>query len=189
MFRNAEAPRSIDEWTNNSSTPLTHWHITHFPGDQSYSCIGLTFPHVAFDGLGIAAVIHAVESELLGQAWRIPEPLHPGYNENMLVASVKRAFLDHPEVGKQKHYISAGLVGQWWILLFSLWSYWQTLWINAKHRMLIIPPVALLNLVDDTRQILVETTKDSDIHLSKGDIITAFLFKVRRCVTVEYVIG
>ncbi|KJA13412.1 hypothetical protein HYPSUDRAFT_1078965 [Hypholoma sublateritium FD-334 SS-4] len=178
IFRHAQAPRSIDEWINNSSTPLTHWHVTHFPGDQPYSCIGLTFPHVAFDGLGIAAVIHAVEAELLGQEWRVPTPLHPGNNENLILASIKQASLDHPDVGRQKEYISTGLVGIWWILSFLLWSHWQIFWKNSKCRMLIIPPTALQNLIDDTRQNLVETTNlDSSIHLSKGDIITAFLFK------------
>ena len=185
MFKHPKAPSYLDEWINDSSIPLTHWHVTYFPGDQPYSCIGLTFPHVVFDGLGIAAVIHAVESELLGQEWRVTEPLNPGYNENLLVASLKKEYLNHPEVGQQKRYNSAGIVEKWWSLSFSLWSYWQAFWKNVKPRMLSIPTVALRNLVDDTKQNLVEKKKDSDIHLSKGDIISAFLFKVRRFVTLR----
>ncbi|KAF6745628.1 hypothetical protein DFP72DRAFT_1091289 [Ephemerocybe angulata] len=60
------------------SLPLTHWHVTRFPkkGEES-SCIGMTYSHGVFDGLGSTFIVRALEVELAGREWDVPGPAMP----------------------------------------------------------------------------------------------------------------
>ena len=50
----------------------------------------MTFPHVVFDGCGIATVLRIIQAELSGKAWEVPFPIFEGDNRNLL----EDAFLD-----------------------------------------------------------------------------------------------
>ncbi|KAF8956400.1 hypothetical protein BDZ97DRAFT_1671698 [Flammula alnicola] len=181
LLMDAEAPRATEAFINGAH-PITCWHVTHFndpEGNQSYSCIGVTFPHAVFDGLGMSSVVHAVEAELLGKAWPSPAALHSGLNENPLSVMLKKAALERPEYANKEVYSVTGLVGFWWILVFSVWSYWQMIWHGSGEKMLLIPRQAMDKLVEDTRQGLVD--EGGDVRLSTGDVLAAFLFKTIFC--------
>jgi hypothetical protein len=191
LFKNPDTPRTVNGWTEDASAPLLNWHVTHFPGrdggEASYSCIGLTFPHAAFDGMGIASVVHAVEAELLGNKWSIPAALKPGPNKNTLANSLENAIQQRAEAVDNAKYTAVGIIGFWWILCYSAWTYWQSVWHHSQDRILIVPAEAVQRLVENTRHELAETKGDDMVRLSKGDVIASFLFKVRRYLSPSFV--
>ncbi|KAF8956655.1 hypothetical protein BDZ97DRAFT_1671310 [Flammula alnicola] len=183
LFTDAETPRTTEAFIDNV-LPITHWHVTYFnasDGSQSYSCIGVTFPHAVFDGLGIASVVHALEAELLGKEWSAPATLHNGLNENPLSILLDKATLERRENWKREEYSAAGLVGFWWILVFAAWSYWQVIWHGAGEKILLIPRQVIDKLVEDARQGVVGEGGDTNTRLSRGDVLAAFLFKTIFC--------
>jgi len=120
LFKHPQAPFKATQWIT-AKEPLLHWHITHFKHDEvSYSCIGLTFPHVVFDGLGIASVIHALEAELLNKPCpSSPLPIHPGVNRNLLETSLDAAAEERNgrNFYAEQSYYCIALVNFWWLLI------------------------------------------------------------------------
>ncbi|KAI5477317.1 transcription factor Mbp1 [Pseudohyphozyma bogoriensis] len=53
-----------------SSTPLISIHATVF---TDCICLGVTYPHGVFDGVGIGHVLKALGAELHGREWAVPE--------------------------------------------------------------------------------------------------------------------
>jgi len=180
LFKHPQAPFKAAQWIT-AKEPLLHWHITHFKHDEvSYSCIGLTFPHVVFDGLGIASVIHALEAELLNKPWpSSPLPIHPGVNRNLLETSLDAAAEERNgrNFYAEQSYYCIALINFWWLLIYSIWSSWQRYWHLSRKQILLFPPKAFAKLVKDTREQASMAGKD-DIHLTRGDILAAFLLKV-----------
>lgn len=179
LFMDSTAPHNPHHWTD-KDIPLTYWHLTYFKADGlEYTCIGVTFPHGLFDGMGIAAVIHALESESLGRAWSIPPSLKPGINENKM-----QSFIDGTENKMQEEgtslpvdYRATSIIGLWFIVTFLWWHFWQKVWHKAQSRMILMPPQAYEKLVRDAREAITQEGK-TDVRLSTGDVITAWAYKV-----------
>ncbi|KAF9474074.1 hypothetical protein BDN70DRAFT_936933 [Pholiota conissans] len=180
LFKHSDTPRNIDDWLK-SSTPLLNWHITHFPaaeGGESYSCIGVTFPHVVFDGMGVASVVHAVEAELSGNEWLAPAlVLRPGLNKNPVLVELDKSIQKRIKMIDNVECTAVGLISFWWIICFSAWSYWQSTWHQSRDRIIVMPAAAVKKLVEDARRESSEATGDDTIQLSRGDVIAGFLFK------------
>jgi len=180
LFQHPQAPTKHSEWIP-QKLPLLYWHVTYFQGaagEKSYSCIGLLFSHMLFDGLGIAAVVHAVEAELLGKPWSPPPPLSPGLNANALEAAMDKAANQRGgrEVFADQVYEGLIPMNTWWMMYFLGWCLWMAVWHGAKNRIVLFPPKALDKLVRDMRA---EAAKsDAETKLTKGDIVAAFLLKV-----------
>ena len=179
LFMHPNAPKSPSAWITNK-LPLTLWNLTYLTkGDQKYTCIGVTFPHGLFDGMGIASVIHALEAESLNKSWTGPPPLHIGHNENHLQVFLDRT--DH-ELSKRKDavpndYRAVSVYGLWLIITFFLWNLWQDKWHKAHPRLILLPAQAYERLVNDARAAIAREGK-TDVRLSTGDVLTAWLFKV-----------
>ena len=179
LFMDSTAPHNPHHWTD-KDIPLTYWHLTYFKADGlEYTCIGVTFPHGLFDGMGIAAVIHALESESLGRAWSIPPSLKPGINENKM-----QSFIDGTENKMQEEgtslpvdYRATSIIGLWFIVTFLWWHFWQKVWHKVQSRMILMPPQAYEKLVRDAREAITQEGK-TDVRLSTGDVITAWAYKV-----------
>ncbi|KAF8959163.1 hypothetical protein BDZ97DRAFT_1667587 [Flammula alnicola] len=174
LFMHSTAPRAPGAWVS-KQLPLTYWHLTYFKQRGcEYTCIGVTFPHGLFDGMGIAAVVHALEAETLGRPWAIPPTLHAGRNENQM-----QSFLDRMQENVKKlpaNYRAASVVGLWFIITFMAWHLWQQLWHKARSRLILVPAKAYEKLVRDAREAMVREGK-KDVRLSTGDVLTAWLYK------------
>ncbi|KAF8158461.1 hypothetical protein B0H34DRAFT_656837 [Crassisporium funariophilum] len=174
LFRDKQSPSTTNEWIV-KKLPIICWHVTYFTeGDSSYSCIGLSFPHVVFDGLGIASVIHAVVAELLNKPWVAPPSL---FKENLLQVTLAKAEDKMRAIDlTQPDYISIGAADVWFIIYYIAWHCWQQVWNKSTSRMLRLPSTAVAKLVEDTRKALPEAQNNS-IRITRGDILAAWLFK------------
>ena len=178
LFMDPTAPHNPHHWTD-KDIPLMYWHLTYFKAKGfEYTCIGVTFPHGLFDGMGIAAVIHALEAESLGRAWSIPPSLEPGINKNKM-----QSFIDANKNKMQEEgtplpvdYRATSIIGLWFIVTFLWWHFWQKVWHKAQSRMILIPPHAYEKLVCDAREAMTREGK-TDVRLSTGDVITAWAYK------------
>ena len=179
LFLDPSAPQTPDLWDKNQ-LPLTYWHLTYFkqPG-QEYTCIGVTFPHGLLDGMGIAAVVHALESETLGRPWAAPAPLIPGENENKMQSFLDMTALTTKADGEplKKNYHAVSIVGIWFILNFLLWHIWQQVWHKSRRRLVLLPPKVYEKLVCDAREAMAREGK-ADVRLSTGDVLAAWILKV-----------
>ncbi|KAF8900296.1 hypothetical protein CPB84DRAFT_1779309 [Gymnopilus junonius] len=175
LFLDPSAPNTPDHWHKNQ-LPLTYWHLTYFkqPG-QEYTCIGVTFPHGLLDGMGIAAVVHALESETLGRPWSVPPALTTGENENKLQLFLDRTSMEVKNRSKNDYH-AVSIIGIWFILNFVLWHLWQQLWHKAHRRLILLPPKVYGKLVDDARNAMARDGK-VDFRLSTGDVLAAWIFK------------
>lgn len=136
--------------------------------------------------MGIASVVHALESEMLRREWQTPAPLHEGLNPNPLHRALDAVSLQDPsspdsdaDVHSPSMYrgISAASIGT--IIFFTLWLLWQQWWPGAEGRIVVLPAAAYTALVDQTRKELeADSGRMADIRLSTGDILTAWFFKV-----------
>jgi len=145
----------------------------------SYSWIGVTFPHVVFDGCGIATVLRILQAELSGKPWEAPFPIVEGPDKRNLL---ENAFLDakrekektkdttwqHAPVyrGFHRRFLIDILVGT------CLWCWRQKYWYGAGQVVFRIPPVALRRILHDYHH------QEGAVRLSKGDVLLAFVIKV-----------
>ena len=134
--------------------------------------------------MDIAFVLHALEAEMLGREWEVPAPLYKGPNVNLLQESLDTALNDSLSVGEPKSrealvtYKGVTPLTLWAALLFLYWHIWQHLWHGVRHKVIILPSKACTSLVGRTRK-EADAAGLSDIRLSTGDILVAWLFKVR----------
>ena len=134
--------------------------------------------------MGISFLVHALESEMLGQEWEIPAPLHEGLNVNMLQESLDRSLDETLATSKSDHsdafvpYNGMTFATLWIAIMFLLWHLWQEWWHGAKSRVILLPQKAYSTLVDRTRKEAEAEGYCTDIRLSTGDIIVAWFFKV-----------
>lgn len=180
LFIHSSTPHSAAAWASRHH-PLTCWHVTHFLHDgQQYSCIGVTFSHGLFDGMGISYFVHALEAEMLGREWEVPLPLHEGLNVNVLQGSLDDA-LEKSVGGSGSDdtlvtYNGVTPYTRWMALRFVGWHVWQKWWHGASARVIILPPKAYTALVERTRKEM-EADGKSDVRLSTGDVLVAWFFK------------
>lgn len=179
LFRDHTTPQRPSDWTD-KDIPLMYWHLTYFKAEGlEYTCLGLTFPHGVFDGMGIAAVIHAFEAESLGQSWPIPPPLKPGLNDNKLLTFLDKTESEMKQAGTPLplDYKATSIVGLRFLFRFLAWHIWQQRWHQAQRRVALMPPQVYEKLLGDAREALAQEGK-TDVRISAGNVITAWIYKV-----------
>ncbi|PPQ80703.1 hypothetical protein CVT26_007403 [Gymnopilus dilepis] len=195
LFKDTSAPSDPRAWESEQQqgdVPLTHWHLTFFrpnsesKHDRPFTCIGLTFSHVVFDGMGIASVVHALEAESLGRPWSVsPAPLVPGHNANALETTLDRienakgtghGSDESPASAREVEYHSVSVLGPWFILCRIMWHIWQSIWHRTQSRTILLAPAVCERLVEDTRE-AAALHGMGDVRLSTGDVLAAFLLK------------
>ena len=176
LFKSPLAPASPSHWFQRN-LPFTYWHLTHFrqPGKE-YTCLGLTFSHMIFDGMGIASVIHAVEAETLGRPWTPPPPMLPIEYDNAFQTALDAKEKEAAGTLPEYHFMEN--VNAWYTLCKGLWYFWQRIWHKAQSRLIIVPSRVCDLLVRDAREAIAKECKD-DVRISTGDVLAAWLLKVR----------
>ena len=187
-MRSANTPTSTQQWCN-QDVPLLHWHITRFSGPTStegQSWIAVTFPHLVFDGFGIATVVHLVEAELQGKRWDVPFHISSGQNDNLLERVLKDAQQEKEEHRETWIYARpySGLHVRWigGIIILMFWFLWQKVWNGAEQRVFRLPPRALQKLLE------VYESQSGSVRVSRGDIYVSFITKVSHILTPVYTI-
>ncbi|EIW79542.1 hypothetical protein CONPUDRAFT_125865 [Coniophora puteana RWD-64-598 SS2] len=184
VFIHSTMPHDSEGWAAQKA-PLTFWHLTYFhsrdssDSSPSYTCIGFTWPHGIFDGVGASLVLRALDDELHGRDWTVPFTLSEGYNENPLQRVLDDSSTQSgAEIAKYKGMCAV----PWWIAIFGLlWCAWETWWLKAQYRLIVVPRNVYQRLADDVRVQLQErygsTLEVDPSKITSSDVLTAFLFK------------
>jgi hypothetical protein len=162
--------------------PLTCWHLTYFPasanGGTSYTDIGFARSHGVFDGVGAAFIMNALVAEMRGEEWAVPPLPSEGLTSNAvqealdLEAEVEKENLErHPDYDA---YTSLGLGG---VLKLIAWHLRERYWRGADRRIILLPKDIVKLLVDDVRSTLKRESQVTT-HVTTGDILTGWIFKV-----------
>lgn len=191
LLRHEGTPNTCEPWIT-QSLPLLLWHLTYFPalpphflGTNEYSkegftCVGLSFPHVAFDGCGSSIFLHALEAELNGREWRAPVPLQEGMNINPLeeVINTRLRSLEEKNPGK-KVEVYERMCGATMsnIKAYRVWNIWKNWCHGVERRVFTLPSEAVGNFVDCVKKEI--ELVGCGARVTTGDILTAWLFKVR----------
>ncbi|KAF6749977.1 hypothetical protein DFP72DRAFT_1173274 [Ephemerocybe angulata] len=174
------------------SLPLTHWHVTRFPkkGEES-SCIGMTYSHGVFDGLGSTFIVRALEVELAGREWDVPGPAMPmelrvyeNELEVLLRNEVSEAETARDERGEKQESLESIVArfsgmcvsGLWGMLLYMercLWIAWRE--VPAQYGV-IIPYQVHTKFAEELRREAKAAGLD-DARAGTGDAIFAWLLK------------
>ncbi|KAJ7229068.1 hypothetical protein GGX14DRAFT_510048 [Mycena pura] len=175
LFLHPSTPRRNADWVS-LANPLTCWHVTHFPSrsasEPAYSCIGFARSHGVFDGVGAAAIMHALVAEMRGKEWDVPAPPSEGEHPNP-IEKVLRRIAEGKTEHLQSGYAALGVKGS---LLLVGWHLRERYWRGSTHRIFIVPSECISQVVDAAR---LEVRRGSQsIQVSTGDVLVAWLMKV-----------
>ncbi|KAJ7590751.1 hypothetical protein C8J56DRAFT_933797 [Mycena floridula] len=178
LFVHASTPRHYAAWES-SKSPITCWHITHFPEEdgKTYTCIGFARSHGIFDGVGAAAIMRGLVAEMNGKDWDVPPLPQPGLNENPITTAAEKerelAGRRGEEYGDAVGFTTFGITG----LISGIgWHLKEKWWNKAQTKIIILPASGLDSLVSSVRSELALETKD-DVRVSTGDILVAWLMQ------------
>ncbi|KAG6861375.1 hypothetical protein C0995_000781 [Termitomyces sp. Mi166 len=184
LFIHPSTPRQYTLWESKSH-PLTCWHVTHLPADPStggkqHTCIGFARSHGIFDGVGAAAIMRALVSEMRGEDWTAPPLPKSGFSDNPLQRALDARIQAHESQGSVKPenyhgFVNLGVTGAVKQIGWHIRERW---WKGADRRILLLPKDVLLFLTNTVRS---EISRSSDgsstIQVTTGDILVAWVLK------------
>jgi hypothetical protein len=122
--------------------------------------------------------MNALVAEMRGEEWAVPPLPSEGLTSNAvqealdLEADAKKENLKrHPDYNA---YTSLGLFG---LLKVIAWHVRERYWRGADRRIVLLPKDIVKLLVDDVRSTLQQESQVTT-HVTTGDILTAWIFKV-----------
>ena len=119
---------------------------------------------------------------MLGNEWDIPPPLHPGLNVNHLQAVLEKAAKEEDKkvTETDAKYDLVSIMGLGGLLKIAGRHIWQWAWHKAERKVIILPPKVYEKVVHDARAAMdKEPGGHSKVRLSTGDVLSAWIFKVR----------
>ncbi|KAG6916566.1 hypothetical protein DXG01_006337 [Tephrocybe rancida] len=184
LFIHPSTPRQYTLWES-TSHPLTCWHVTHLPagpsnGEKQHTCIGFARSHGIFDGVGAAAVMRALVSEMRGEDWTAPPQPSSGFRDNTLQRALGARIEEYKSSGgiapKDYHgFVDLGVAGA---VKQIAWHVRERWWSGADRRILLLPKDVLLFLTNSVRTELRRSPQGlSKIEVTTGDILVAWVLK------------
>ncbi|KAG6897674.1 hypothetical protein C0992_012423 [Termitomyces sp. T32_za158] len=184
LFIHPSTPRQYTLWESKSH-PLTCWHVTHLPADPSnggkqYTCIGFARSHGIFDGVGAAAIMRALVSEMRGEDWTAPPLPQGGFSENPLQlaldARIQAGELQSNTQLEGYHgFVDLGVAGA---VKQIAWHVRERWWNGADRRILLMPKDVLLFLTNTVRAEISRSSEGSSTsQVTTGDILVAWILK------------
>ena len=176
FFRHSSTP--VDRPTYIAKKlPLFSIHISQFP---ACNCVGITFPHGVFDGLGMGLILQALSAELNRVEWTPP----PMNTTNIAEAAL--------EIVREKDLsISADIqertvfdlerdmapVGVSTVAAMGRNLVYERVWQRSEHHSIYIGGKVCKKLLQSCQQALVELGV-KDVHLDITGVLLAWLLKV-----------
>ncbi|KAG6836619.1 hypothetical protein H0H93_005962 [Arthromyces matolae] len=186
LFIHPSTPRQYTLWES-TSHPLTCWHVTHLPpdpknDDKQYTCIGFARSHGMFDGVGAAAIMKALVSEMKGEEWVVPPLPSSGFTENPLQQALDAAIQTHNAQGSGNlntdgyhGFVNLGVSGA---VKQIAWHVRERWWRGADRRMLLFPKDVLSFLTNTIREELRQLPEgEGATDVTTGDILVAWILK------------
>ncbi|KAJ7615323.1 hypothetical protein FB45DRAFT_757790 [Roridomyces roridus] len=158
-------PRTLAEWIQTKG-PLLLVHLSVF---DDLTFIGVTFPHIGFDAVGIGIVLRAWTDLLNGS--NLDDIAGMEWNAEPLEEFMPHHALTTTELSEGSDRV--GVFGKMWFIARHLWS---ELWDPALVPTIVrVPKVFLAELKG---QIMGELQKEgSDEWVSSSDVLTAWWYK------------
>jgi len=176
FFRHSSTPHDIQAYIT-KKLPIFSIHISQLP---SYYCVGITFPHALFDGIGMTMVLHALSAEMNRQEWT-PPPLRTTNIADAALDVIRAQDLSTPaEI--EKRIISnlerdLAPVGISSVAALGRNLAYERLWQRSEHHSIYFGWNVCKTLLHHCRQGLLELNV-KDVHLSIGDVLLAWFIKV-----------
>jgi len=175
FFRHSSTPHDIQSYIA-KKLPIFSIHISQL---TSYYCVGVTFPHALFDGVGMAMILHALSAEMNRQEWT-PPPLR---TTNIADATLDAIRVQNPPIPAEteKRIISdlerdLAPVGVSSVAAIGRNLAYERVWQRSEHHSIYFGGSACKKLVRQCRQdLLVLGVKD--VHLAITDILLAWFIK------------
>lgn len=146
---------------------------------MAYTCIGFARCHGIFDGGGAAFVMNALVAEMNGREWVVPPFPNEGMNVN-LVEEVLAHETRMEQSCSKTYQDSSGysFLGVGGYMKLIAWHVRERWWRGAERRIILMPKAVMNYLVEEVRASLRSEKKQTD-HVTTGDILVAWIFKVR----------
>ncbi|KAG6853593.1 hypothetical protein C0991_002999 [Blastosporella zonata] len=182
LFIHPSTPRQYTLWES-ASHPLTCWQVTHLPADASgkqHTCIGFARSHGIFDGIGAAAIMRALVSEMKGEEWSAPPLPSSGFSGNHLQETLEariQAYKAQGGTAPKDYYgfVNLGVAGA---VKEIAWHMRQRWWNGADRRILLLPKDVLSFLTKGVRAELSHSFEGSSAtDVTTGDILVAWVLK------------
>lgn len=185
LFIHPSTPRQYTLWESKRH-PLTCWHVTHLPADplnggKQYTCIGFARSHGIFDGVGAAAIMRALVSEMRGEDWTVPPLPKSGFSENPLQQALDAHIqaYDSQNGTKPEDYhgfVNLGVAGA---VKQIAWHVRERWWNGADRRILLMPKDVFLFLTNTVRAEFSRSSGTGNANrVTTGDILVAWVLKV-----------
>jgi hypothetical protein len=163
-FKSSECPTTLDGFLV-PNTPLLHAHVAVF-ADLTF--IGLSSPHLAFDGIGTRTLLHAWTRLLNGE----DIDTIPGMEWD---AAPFETFRVPTPVAHARGWFDLGLFS---MLLFVVRMVLRLLWDSQEVNEIVRVPKAFLK--DSKREIMKDLKlQESSEYVGSSDVLMAWWFKVR----------
>ncbi|KAG6827111.1 hypothetical protein H0H92_013155 [Tricholoma furcatifolium] len=172
-FRHPSTPSPAEAFAS-PKVPILSIHISEF---TDCTCLGLSAPHVLFDGFGLGQVIRGLNAELNGTPWEVP----PSFETNILQKALDKLAASHPfpEEGqepeallnvrrdvKQTSFSTA--------LFLGLGIAYDYLWARAEMNAVFLGENVVSKLVQKVKN---EVEESGAGWVSTGDILVAWILK------------
>jgi len=183
FFRHSSTP--VDRPTYIAKKlPLFSIHISQFP---AYNCVGITFPHGVFDGVGMGTILHALSAELNRVEWT-PPPMNA---INIVDAaleiirekdfSIPADIQDRALSDLERDLASTGVLT---VAAMGRNMVYERVWQRSEHHSIYLGGNVCKKLLHSCQQALVEVGV-KDVRLDITGVLLAWLLKVSLYTTTK----
>ncbi|KAI5475902.1 hypothetical protein MNV49_000735 [Pseudohyphozyma bogoriensis] len=149
-----------------STAPLISIHVTVF---SDCVCVGMSYPHGVFDGVGIGHVLKALDAEMNRTSWVVPE-----LGETNVISSFVAGSASQPDKALRcKHYALQGL---WGIAAFLGSMGFQWAWHGVEHGGIFVGREVVEIIVGRVKEEVREQSGGKE-YVSTGDVMLAWALK------------
>ncbi|KAF9050939.1 hypothetical protein BDP27DRAFT_1433959 [Rhodocollybia butyracea] len=172
-FRGSATPSSLSEYAA-KSFPLMAIHVSVM---QNCTCVGISFPHGAFDATGMGMAVQGINAALNNIEW-VPPMLHPsGINilENTL-SNLREADSMGSDLAYELPNLTRAIVPS---TIFNLLRFWfsiafEMFWHNSTTRAVYLGRRTVEHIMV---RMMKESEESGKSLVSKGDMLVAWLLK------------
>ncbi|KAG6829923.1 hypothetical protein H0H92_002946 [Tricholoma furcatifolium] len=171
FFRHPSTPSSLSAYSL-SMAPIVSIHITEL---ANCSCVGITVPHGVFDAFGLGQVVYALNAELHGLPWIIPEFFEVNILQEELdkLATAPHMYMKDPiaMADVRREFVGTSMKS---VLAFGARLGYEHIWKKMETRSVYLGE----RIVHEVLQKVKNEAKESGAEwVSTGDVLVAWLLK------------
>lgn len=176
FFRHSSTPHDIHAYAT-KQLPIFSIHITHLRG---CSCVGFTFPHGVFDGVGMTRILDAISAELNQREWTPP----PMSSINILDRALSSVRQQDLAINKEQEQLIRGQLeedlspfGIPSVAALTRNLVYERVWQQSEHHSIFFGGKLCRRLLQECRQDL-KNQGAQDVRLAITDVLIAWFVKL-----------